>query len=43
MAITEKFTNKYAGEGVKKKEPSYTVGENVGWYSQKQYGSSLKN
>ena len=36
---------KYAGEGVKKKEPSYTVGGNVDWYShsKEQYGSSLKN
>ena len=36
---------KYDGEGVKKKEPSYTVGGNVDWYShsKEQYGSSLKN
>ena len=34
-----------AGDGVGKKEPSYTVGGNVNWYShyQKQYGGSLKN
>ena len=34
-----------AGEGVEKKEPSYTAGENVNWYSHygEQYGGSLKN
>ena len=34
-----------AGEGVEKREPSYTVGENVNWYSHcgEQYGGSLKN
>ena len=28
------------GEGVEKREPSYTVGENVNWYShyREQYG-----
>ena len=33
-----------AGEGVKKKEPSYTVGGNVNWCSSygKQHGGSLK-
>ena len=33
-----------SGEGVGKKEPSYTVGENVNWCSHcgKQYGGSLK-
>ena len=33
-----------AQEGVKKKEPSYTVDGNVSWYSHcgKQYGSSSK-
>ena len=33
-----------AGEGVEKREHSYTVGRNVNWYSHygKQYGSSLK-
>ena len=33
-----------AGEGAEKKEPSYTVGENVNWYSHygEQYGGSLK-
>ena len=34
-----------AGEGVEKREPSYTVGGNVNWYSHygKQYGGSSKN
>ena len=34
-----------AGEGVEKREPSYTVGGNVNWYSHygEQYGGSLKN
>ena len=34
-----------AGEAVKKREPSYTVGENVNWYSHYggEYGGSLKN
>ena len=33
-----------AGEGVEKREPSYTVGEKVNWYSHygEQYGGSLK-
>ena len=33
-----------AGEDVEKREPSYTVGENVNWYSHygEQYGDSLK-
>ena len=33
------------GEGMEKKEPSYTVGGNVNWYSHygEQYRSSLKN
>ena len=30
-----------AGEGVEKREPSYTVGGNVNWYS--HYGDSSKN
>ena len=32
-----------AGEGVEKREPSYTVGGNVNWHSQygEQYGGSL--
>ena len=34
-----------AGEGVEKREPSYTVGGNVNWCShyRKQYGGSSKN
>ena len=34
-----------AGEGVKKRKPSYTVGGNVNWCNDygKQYGGSLKN
>jgi len=34
-----------SGEGVKKREPSYTVGGNVNWYNHygKEYGSTLKN
>ena len=34
-----------AGEGVEKREPSYTIGGNVNWYSHyaEQYGGSLKN
>ena len=33
-----------AGEGVEKKEPSYTTGGNVSWYCHfgQWYGSSLK-
>ena len=33
-----------AGDGVEKTEPSFTVGENVNWYSHygEQYGGSLK-
>ena len=32
MAIIKNFTIN-AGEGVKKREPSYTVGGHVNWYS----------
>ena len=34
-----------AGEGREKREPSYTVGGNVNWYTHygEQYGGSLKN
>ena len=34
-----------AGEGVEKREPSYTTGGNVNWYNHygEQYGDSLKN
>ena len=36
---------KKAGEGVEKREPSYTVGGNADWYSHygKQCGDFLKN
>ena len=45
MAITEKNTNNKFGEGVEKKEPSYTVDGNVNWCNHcgKQYGSALEN
>ena len=45
MAIIKKSTTINAGEGVEKREPSYTLGGNVNWYS--HYGEenegSLKN
>ena len=31
-----------AGEGVEKREPSYTAGGNANWYSGEQCGDSLK-
>ena len=45
MAIIKNLQIINAGEGVEKREPSYTVGGNVYWYSHhgKWYGSSLKN
>ena len=44
MAIVKKSVNNY-GEGVEEREPSYTIGGNVNWYSHygQQYGGSLKN
>ena len=33
MAIIKNLQITYAGEGVEKREPSYTVGGNVNWYS----------
>ena len=44
MAIIKKSTIS-AGEGVERREPSYTVGGNVNWCSHygEQYGCSLKN
>ena len=44
MALIKKSTIN-AGEGVKKREPPYTVGENANWYSHygEQCGDSLKN
>ena len=34
-----------AGEGVEKREPSYTLGGKVNWYNHygEQYGGTLKN
>ena len=44
MAIIKKSTNNKCGEGVEKREPSYTVRGNVNWYNYygEQYGGSLK-
>ena len=41
----QKSTNNDAGEGVEKKEPSYTASENVYWcgYQGKQYEVFSKN
>ena len=38
-----KITN--AGEGMEKKEPSFTLGRDVNWYNHygKQYGGSSEN
>ena len=30
---SKKSTDNNAGEGLKKREPSYTVGRNVNWYN----------
>ena len=45
MAAIKKPRNVLAGEGVEKKEPSYTAGGNANWYShyEEQCGDSLKN
>ena len=46
MAISSKNLQTInAGEGVEKREPSYTVGGNVNWHRHygEQYGGSLKN
>ena len=45
MAIIKKFTKNKCWESVKRKEPSYTVGGNVNWYSYygEQYRGSVKN
>ena len=45
MAIIKNLQTINAGEGVEKREPPYTVGGNVNWYSHygEQYGSSPKN
>ena len=44
MAIIKVYTITNIGEDVEKREPLYTVGENVNWCSHcgKQYGGSLK-
>ena len=44
MAIIKKSTNNSAGEGVEKREHSYTLAGNASWYSHcgKQYGVSFK-
>ena len=41
--VSPQITN--AGEGVEKREPSYTVGGNVNWYNHygKQYGGTSEN
>ena len=45
MAIIKNVQTINAGEGVAKREPSYTVGGTINWYSHygEQYGGSLKN
>ena len=45
MAIIKSLQITNAGEGVEKREPSYTVGGNVSWCSHygKQYGGSSEN
>ena len=44
MAAIKKSTNNKCGEGVEKREPSYTVGGNANQYSHygEQCGDSLK-
>jgi len=44
MAIIKTLKTINAGEGVKKKEPSGSVGGNINWCShyREQYGGSLK-
>ena len=45
MASIKSLQIKNAGEGVEKREPSYTVGRNVNWYSHygEQFGGTSKN
>ena len=45
LAIIKNLQITNAGEGVEKREPSYTVGGNINWYNHynEQYGGSLKN
>ena len=40
MSVIKKSTNNNAGEGVEKREPSYTVGGNANWYS--HYGEQCE-
>ena len=44
MAIIKNSQTVNTGEGVERREPSYTVGGNVNWYNHygEQYGGSLK-
>ena len=44
MAIIKNSQTVNTGEGVERREPSYTVGGNVNWYSHygQRYGDSLK-
>ena len=41
MSVIKKSTNNNAGEGVEKREPSYTVGGNANWYS--HYGEQCRD
>ena len=45
MAIIKNPHTINAGEGVERREPSYTAGGNINWYShyREHYGGSLKN
>ena len=46
IAIIKKYPQTISvGEGMERREPSYTVGGNVNWYSHcgEQHGDSLKN
>ena len=45
MAMIKSLQITNAGEGVEKREPSYTVGGNVNWcgHYQEQYGGSSKS
>ena len=45
MAVIQNLQAINAGEGVEKREPSYTVGGNANWYSHygEQRGDSFKN
>ena len=45
MAIIKNLQTINAGEGIKRRGTSYTVGGNVNWYGhcEEQYGGSLKN